>query len=274
MKRLFFLLSALLFTLSAFSQTKMIITKSNGTDSIWLSDIKSITFKTYIPVANQNLLAWYPFSGNPADSSGNGYNGTDYGATLTTDRFGNENSAYHFEGGTYISIPELFPSTVSAFTFAVWVMKDTSDFMPHTILYKGLDQGEASIGITNNPHAAPFNLGFGVNLSNGDLGGQNWYSVNSPDTLKAKSYYFLVGRYIEGQKIDFSINGKIIDSLVVPNLFLAQWSGHSYSGIGVHTTFLTTTGWDGIIDDVRIYGRAISDDEVQALYHEKGWTGN
>jgi hypothetical protein len=30
----------------------------------------------------------------------------------------------------------------------------------------------------------------------------------------------------------------------------------------------------GLIDDIRIYNRALSEPEIQALYHENGWTGN
>ena len=31
--------------------------------------------------------------------------------------------------------------------------------------------------------------------------------------------------------------------------------------------------YNGNIDDIRIYNRALSEDEIQALYHEGGWTG-
>lgn len=48
----------------------------------------------------ENLIAYYPFTGNALDRSGNGNNGTVTGATLTTDRFGNSNSAYYFNGTT------------------------------------------------------------------------------------------------------------------------------------------------------------------------------
>ena len=51
---------------------------------------------SYIPTSG--LAAYYPFTGNANDLSGNGHNGTVTGATLTTDRFGNPNSAYSFNG--------------------------------------------------------------------------------------------------------------------------------------------------------------------------------
>ena len=44
------------------------------------------------------LVAYYPFNGNANDESGNGYNGIVNGATLSTDRFGNANNAYDYDG--------------------------------------------------------------------------------------------------------------------------------------------------------------------------------
>lgn len=48
---------------------------------------------------NQCLIAYYPFNGNADDATGNGNNGIPMnGVKLTTDRFGNPNSAYLFDG--------------------------------------------------------------------------------------------------------------------------------------------------------------------------------
>jgi hypothetical protein len=67
--------------------------------------------------------------GDARDETGNGNNGTVYGAVLAADRFGNLNSAYSFDGvNDYISIPHdnafngtnalrfLFGSTLMSFT--------------------------------------------------------------------------------------------------------------------------------------------------------------
>ena len=51
---------------------------------------------SYVPA--NGLLGWWPFNGNASDESGNGNHGTVNGATLTTDRFGNANMAYGFDG--------------------------------------------------------------------------------------------------------------------------------------------------------------------------------
>jgi hypothetical protein len=49
-------------------------------------------------VPTSGLIAWYPFSGNATDGGPNANNGTVNGAVLTTDRKGNENTAYYFSG--------------------------------------------------------------------------------------------------------------------------------------------------------------------------------
>jgi hypothetical protein len=60
-------------------------------------------FKTDVEAMIRNfcptgLVAYYPFNGNANDESGNEYNSIVYGATPTSDRKGNPNSAYDFDG--------------------------------------------------------------------------------------------------------------------------------------------------------------------------------
>src|SRR5690242_20539738 len=55
---------------------------------------------------NAGLMAYYPFNGNAHDESGNGNDPIFNNATLTSDRLGNANSAYSFNGiDNYIRIP-------------------------------------------------------------------------------------------------------------------------------------------------------------------------
>ena len=49
-------------------------------------------------IAVPDFVAYYPFNGNADDESGGGNDGTVNGAILTTDRFGNSNSAFFFDG--------------------------------------------------------------------------------------------------------------------------------------------------------------------------------
>ena len=70
--------------------------------SVTLGTAQSVP--NYVPT--NGLVGWWPFNGNANDISGNGNNGTVYGATLTNDRNGNLNSAYDLDGSNdYIQIP-------------------------------------------------------------------------------------------------------------------------------------------------------------------------
>jgi hypothetical protein len=51
---------------------------------------------SYVPT--NGLVGWWSFNGNANDQSGNGNNGIVNGALLTTDRFGNSDNAYNFNG--------------------------------------------------------------------------------------------------------------------------------------------------------------------------------
>ena len=54
----------------------------------------------------EGLIAYYPFNGDANDASGNGNNAVFNNATLTSDIYGNPNSAYYFNGvDNYIRFP-------------------------------------------------------------------------------------------------------------------------------------------------------------------------
>ena len=69
------------------------------------------------------LVAHYPFDGNAIDVTGNANDGTVTGATLTTDRFGNGDSAYSFDGsGSYISAIDAYSlDGMEAMTVSFWI---------------------------------------------------------------------------------------------------------------------------------------------------------
>ena len=78
----------------------------------------------YTPLENNCLVGNWPLNGNANDLSGNGFNGTVYGATSTAGRTGSPNSAYYFDGiNDYITISHdsLFDfSTNDTFAISLW----------------------------------------------------------------------------------------------------------------------------------------------------------
>ena len=81
-------------------------------------------------VSPVGLVAWYGLNGNVNDASINGNHCTNYGATLTTDRNGNANSAYAFDGvSNYLerTTPSYTFSQTGNFSFSIWVKKASAN---------------------------------------------------------------------------------------------------------------------------------------------------
>ena len=87
---------------------------------------------SYVPTGG--LVGWWPFNGNANDESGNGNNGTENGAALTTDRFGTANASFSFNafnwtwgsGGDFIYVPYNSNFNSSQITVSVWFSKSSN----------------------------------------------------------------------------------------------------------------------------------------------------
>jgi hypothetical protein len=203
------------------------------------------------------LVAYYPFNGNADDESGNGNHGDVYRATLTTDRFGNPNSAYDFNGeNAYIMTPLVISlSTMPELSMSVWVYPRRTG--PE-------DEGVASHGRRQilSCDDGDFDRSLMVRYGYWEIfmGGRNWKLTEVPVDIKTWQHVAVV---FGTSEVKFYKNGKTYYS----GLFSATGSTRYPLTIGdipsPHHSF-----FDGIIDDVRIYNRALSSAEVQELYNE------
>ena len=81
---------------------------------------------SYVPT--DGLVGWWPFNGNANDESGNGNDGSILNATLSTDRFGNSESAYAFDGvNDYIQVPHHPDLNSLPFSISFWLKANTQN---------------------------------------------------------------------------------------------------------------------------------------------------
>jgi hypothetical protein len=201
-----------------------------------------------------NLLAHYPFSGDAADVSGNGHDGAVFGATLTTDRFDNPQSAYSFDGNDRIDVPDDPRLTLGAgpFTLAAWVR--LSQF--------GADGGYYLIGHSTGPGSTSkwiFWVGSsGISLVVGPAPG--WISLGSGSFELARWYHVAIIR--EANTLTAYVDGAPIGSaqLTVP----IPDPGNVLQ-IGTAEPDRPNRPVRGSIDDVRIYSRALSASDIGEL---------
>ena len=76
-----------------------------------------------LDITSDGLVAYYDFDGDANDNSGNSNDGTVTNATLTSDRHGNSNKAYSFDGNnSYVEIPWSGTAIIKGdITMSVWL---------------------------------------------------------------------------------------------------------------------------------------------------------
>ncbi|TGO02515.1 hypothetical protein PN36_23840 [Candidatus Thiomargarita nelsonii] len=211
---------------------------------------------------NDGLVAYYPFDGNANDESGNGNDGTVHEATLTTDRVGNANSAYSFDGfNDYISANPI--NILKSNTITAWVNVTALDDDPDNVIIENSDlSGIADYGIYAL-HLPDEPGNYNVYYFLRDINGNGYY-IKSGIYLSVGSWHFISAVY-DGNTALLSIDGQVVVSSPL-NINLRQNAvvfgiADDYVGAG-HSD----ANFNGAIDEIRIYNRALSDSEIQQLY--------
>jgi hypothetical protein len=211
---------------------------------------------------DEGLVAHYPFNGNANDESGNGNDGTVYGASLTADRFGNANSAYSFDEKTndFIKIQDdqdfIINNCITISAWMKFIINPYSISQSRSyILDKCLNW---RLWYSSNGEGASEPRQFFLDL-------WDWEGVNTNITnWKADTFYHIVGTY-DGSQAKIYINGKLNNiNTFSKSLRINDRNVH----IGASSDSVNGSDFfNGVIDDIRIYNRALSEGEIQELYN-------
>jgi hypothetical protein len=213
---------------------------------------------------NLGLRAYYPFSGNANDVSGNNNNPVFNNATLTADRFGNPNSAYHFNGtNNYMRIPNSATlNMTNSMSIALWVkvtgfytgqchnnmivMKGDADFL--TGNYFTRFTPEPTQGCVPNPNLAEETFWGPDAFSPSPFIQLNrWYSVIwTTDGTTGRIYIDCVLKGSYPMTVSTFTNSMDLFFGRLNNAQFPYWL-------------------NGDLDEVRIYNRALNVDEVNTL---------
>lgn len=238
----------------------------NSCNSVWSETWNFIPKR---PIPTTGLIAYYPFNGNANDESGNLNTGTVKGASLSNDRGGNSNKAYLFDGvDDYISVPHNDAlNLIGNFTLSVWYKSDgciTPCGTYHTIINKR-DVSVAgddwpwglSISYITGPKeefkkiiaSRRNNLALDYQVSESEIQLNTWQHVVIVVKDNVQSIY------IDGK---FNNSYSYVQSQPASNKnMLIGWSLRP-----------DLEQFKGLIDDIRLYSRAVTLEEVLALYQE------
>jgi hypothetical protein len=209
----------------------------------------------YVP--KTGLVGWWPFNGNANDESGNGNNGTVNGATLTTDRFGNANGAYNFytsNGGGNIQLSGI--GLGDKFSICSWVR--LNEFNPTNV---------SSI-VSRYPGSG---VGYELNIDN-PIGTRGIYGLIGPESDPKNSI-------ISKNQFDLNVWGYIVwikngsySAIYKNGVLVYETNSANITGPSSGVTYFGRAQWGGnpfkgTIDDIAIYNRALTSQEVQNLYN-------
>ncbi len=205
----------------------------------------------YIP----NLVAYFPFSqGAPLeDATGNGYTLSSYGPSWTSN--GRTGGAYNFDGtNDYFRFTRMISDN---FTISFWINTVNPDqsssyscnsWWDHTglVSISGYGDDRFTTFLCFNYFAAGISSPYSSVASTDSVVDGDWHHVVATRNKQTGLISIYVDGYLEGTKIAST------NSLV----------GSSYMFIGKKYLHY----YQGLMDEVRIYNRDLTADEVQTIY--------
>lgn len=231
--------------------------------------------KAQVPhnIPSYGLVGYWGFNGNANDESGNNNHGTVSNAILTTDRFGNPNKAYQFNGNSSrIDVNNAFFNiSWQSFTISAWVNSNTqnnsNNFNNSQVIFNtDPHNGIAITGYgSTNPFSTSWNNKFVFlagrpstyswdivlynGFSNGSRQINSWQHVT---VVKNNTTYYI---YLNG-----ILDKTIVGQLTSPTYFCKAVFGNEAINI-------PNEGFSGKLDDFAIWNRALTNTEVGHIYN-------
>jgi len=209
------------------------------------------------PLVTNGLAGYYPLDGNADDTSGNRNNGFNLGAGFAGDRYGAAGKALALNGlDNCVYVPNSDSLNIRGatnVTIAAWVKPARVNRASQAIVWKWGWQAQYALCLTNDR----------VRVVVADA----TKSLVSQSRLAASQWYHLAGTYdrTEG-KLRVYING-ILDAERAVALHIPETTEPVYIGKGA----FADTSLEGAVDEVRIYGRALSAAEILLLNNSGIW---
>jgi hypothetical protein len=216
---------------------------------VFASNVMAQNVPNYVP--KNGLVGYWPFNGNANDQSGNGNHGTVNGATLTTDRNGAANSAYSFDGANnFISLSKIGISGNQARSFSLWVYtsSEKKDYYQCFI-----STGSPSYKNSFNVVAYPNYLGV--------MGFDQDFYPTTGTSLYDNNWKYLNVVYINNV-LSLYVNGKLDNQFSIDYDTKDELNFFGMSSHECCRNFLK-----GKLDDIAIYNRALTQQEITALYN-------
>jgi hypothetical protein len=197
---------------------------------------------------SDGLVAHYPFSGDANDQSGNDHHLENRGATLTSDRFGMKDSAYAFDGKASHLFADI-EDRKGDFSLSLWAKANDVEQSRYRSVINIHDKTPGSKDTCQ------------IHTSGGRYPTYQFFSSNPESFALVTQEWQHLAVSVSGKVIRFYENGEKVYSQE-----LEGGEANQFSNIIIGKNRYGGAKYDGHIDDVYVYNRAINDAEVARLF--------
>lgn len=220
---------------------------------------------------SSGMVAHWPFNGTTGDSSGNTHHGTGIFLHYGTGRNGISGTAAVFNGSSsYVSVPYQSDLNLTSYSICA-IIKPTGYYsglcQTNAILWRGLQYTSSNYGLYyfDNPYDNDCNIQdtsknvFAAFAGNNGGSATQWqYSPN----IVSNNWYAVVATYTN-DTVKIYVNGQLKSKVLATTPL-----GTSTDGLFIGANFQNTTGtypyWlNAFVDDLRLYNRVLTNDEIR-----------
>ncbi len=221
------------------------------------------------PVPTNGLILYYPLDKNAGDLSGNNNHGVPNNVFAANDRFGRQKSAFLMKPDINYIYSQVKFSNPFPLTLSIWFNTDSTT--GGRML--GFGDTQADMSRYKDRHLYMDNSGrvyFGI-LTNIDCP----VIIRTPLTYNDGTWHYAAAVFSKaGMCLYIDGNPAVSNTIVTNALSYEGWWRVGYDTLNRWPAEPSYYSFFGMLDDVRIYGRALTAEEISILYHENGWTGD
>ena len=225
-----------------------------------LNGLNAQNLPAYLPA--NGLVGWWPFNGNANDESGNGLSSIGNGIEFSADRFGNPNASIEFmnNGSVKTLCPQpLSPASSSEYSINLWFFKTIHNTGARIFLqYK-----EGSLGPAGTSNFDFFESGNEIcPIGNVMFDHYPFFVYTCSPTIPSLNIWHNVTLIFSqtDHLVKLYLDGSYWFSVSLNNNF--PGAGHLVFGNNATDEF----PYVGRLDDIAIYNRALSQEEITQLY--------
>lgn len=225
--------------------TELRITGANTTETMTISADNSV-------IVTDGLIAYYNFDDGAVTDWGGNYDGMNFGALTSTDTPSGEGLCFQFDGQTnYLHIPHVIMMYGVPWSYNIWFKTGSNDCRLYTTEYSynsSTSYGNVAIKSDSKVRIAPYN--------------SSWITSNAITSYLNNQWHMLTITF-NGTTATLYLDGLLFESKT-NNLGYFTWNNGYYSS----STYFGNA-FNGKMDNIRTYSRALTQNEIHALYNAK-----